>query len=165
MPLPSLPVSWSTVSYVLQTLPDIGSVSEVTSADIALFLGKAQAIGEAKLARRYAMPLLEDYPVLQAVTTDIAIYLLLVQRLFTAERLNASPWPDRYKEAVDTLDQLASGALALVSSSGVVLGASADAAPVVSTTQGFHPTHWEGPWEEHLVDVDKADRERSRRGL
>lgn len=126
----TLPVSYSSVAHVYETLPDLGSATTLTSAHIASFIGKAEALVNAAIARAYSLPLPSVPPLLTALSTDIAIYLILSQRMFSAERLNSSPWPDRYKEALATLDRLASGDLILVDASGSLLGGRTDVAEV-----------------------------------
>ena len=161
----TLPVSYTTVSLMFVTLPDIGSVTTLTSAHLANFAGQAESEINAKLARAYSLPFTAEIPLLQTLATDLALYKVLTRRLFTSERLEASPWPDRYKEARETLTWIAAGELPLVDSSGAVLQGRSDIAEVYSTTKNYVPTFWEGPTGDQIQDADKIDDEADRRDL
>lgn len=161
----TLPVSYSSVSHVYTTLPDLGSATSLSSAHVFEFLGKAESVINAKIARMYSLPLPSVPPLLTALSTDIAIYFILSQRMFTAERLNQSPWPDRYREALATLDQVARGDLLLVDSAGALIGGRTDVAEVWSTTKGYEQTFWEGSWSLQVQDPDKLEDEGDRRDL
>src|SRR3990167_2648891 len=162
MPL-TFPVSYSSVSLMMTVLPDLGSVTTLTSAHLANFAGAAQAQVNARIARHYSLPLASEIPELQRLTTDIAIYYTLTRRLFTQERLNSSLWPDRYKEALETLSEIADGTIPLIDASGTILGARVDVAEVWSTTKEYVPTFHEGGWPEQVQDLDKLEDEAARR--
>lgn len=161
----TLPVSYTTVSLMQNILPEIGSVTTLTSAHIAQFAGQAESIINAKIIQRYSLPITREVPLLQTLSTDISIYYLLSRRLFTANQLQNSPWPDRYKEAMEILEEVATGKLDLVDSSGAILGGRTDQALAFSTTQDNVPTFWEGAWPDQQMDVDKIESEAERRGL
>lgn len=160
----TLPVSYTSVVLMQGTLPEIGSLTTLTSAHVAQFAGEAQSFVNGKIAKRYALPLTEEVPLLQTLTTKIALYYLLSQRLYTAQRLEDSPWPGRYKEAVDTLEEVSDGKVSLVSASGTVLAGRSDISEVWSTTKDYVPTFHEGPTGDHTQDSDKINDELDRRG-
>ena len=161
----TFPVSYTTISLIYQTLPDIGSVTTLTSAHLANFAGQGEALINAKISNLYSIPLTQEVPILQMISTDIAVYNILTRRLFTSKQLETSPWPDRYKESLATLDKIADGTIPLVDSSGAVLSGRTDQAEVYSTTQDYVPTFWEGASEDHIQDADKIDAEADRRGI
>jgi phage gp36-like protein len=148
---------------MVSTLPEIQSVTTLTSAHIHGFAGQAESLVNAKIARRYSLPLPEVPPLLQTLSTDIGIYYLLVKRLFTQERINASPWPDRYKDALTTLDQIADGTVTLVTTAGHVIAGRTDIGQIWSTTRHYTPTFWEGPTAEQVQDELKIADEGARR--
>jgi phage gp36-like protein len=160
-----LAASYSTVSACFVTLPELGSITTLTSAHVADAIGHAQAYVNARLAKTYALPFSQDIDVLQTLTTDLAIYRLLTRRLYTAERLQTSPWPDRYKEAITMLDAIAAGEMPLVGSGGVIVGGRSDVTEVWSTTKDRVPTFWEGPTGDHSQDAEKLEHEADRRDL
>lgn len=158
-------VSYTSISKMLSILPDLGSVTTLTSAQLFEFAGQAESEINAALVKKYSLPLSGEVPILTTLATDIAIYKVLTRRLFTSERLAASPWPDRYKEAVAQLDKIAAGDLMLVDASGTAIGDRTDLAETFSTTQNYVPTMWEGPTPDHVIDPQKIKDEADRRGL
>jgi phage gp36-like protein len=160
-----LPCSYSTVSLAYITLPDLGSVTTLTSAHITDALGQAQAYIDAKIVKAYALPLAVEVPLLQTLCTDLGIYRLLTRRLYTSERLQQSPWPDRYKEALAILDEIAAGEIPLVDSSGQLVEGRTDVAEVYSTNKNYVPTFSELPTGDHYIDSNKLEDEASRRDI
>jgi len=164
MPI-TYPVSYSTVSEVLTTLPMIGSVSNITSAHLATYLGKAQAEINTKLSRLYSIPFTVEVPILQTLATDMAVYFVLAQRIFTQEKQNKSEWPEKYKRAIEILDDIADGKIMLIDSTGAVIEGRGDIAEVFSNTMDYVPTMAEIDITDESVDKDKIDDEIDRRGL
>lgn len=162
MPL-TLPVSYTTVELLLNTLPAIGSVSAITSAHIAHYIGEAQAHIDAKISRYYSLPLSVEVPIIQTIATNLTVYGLMVKRLLSAQQINDSPWPARYKEAQELLDDIGAGKLPLVNASGAILAGRSDVAEVYSTTMNNVPTFYEGDWKDMVQDSDKIDDEDDRR--
>ncbi|HEV8639641.1 MAG TPA: phage protein Gp36 family protein [Methylomirabilota bacterium] len=158
------PVSYTSVGLMYISCPDLGSVTTLTSGHLATFAGQAEAEINGNIARLYALPMAGDVPLLTTLATDIAIYKVLTRRLFTSERLAASPWPDRYRESVAMLLKIADGSLPLVTASGAVLAGRSDISEVFSTTKNYVPTIWEGAWPNQDVDPNKIEDEGARRG-
>jgi phage gp36-like protein len=147
-------------------LPDIGSITTLTSAHIATFAGQGEALINAKIGKSYSLPFTSEIPLLQNLSTDIGLYYLLSRRIYGPERLNASPWPDRYKEALTILDDVAEGKIPLVDSSGSIVGARTDLAKIFSTTMNNEPTFFEGgTWADQIIDKDKIQDELDKRDL
>ena len=159
----TLAVSYTSVSLMQMVNADLGSISTLTSAQQANYAGEAQALVNAKIARFYSLPITVEVPLLQTVTTDIAIYLTVARRPYYKERLDL--WLERYKEAFTYLDLISTGALQLVDSSGAVLGTRTDIAEAWSSTKDYHPIHWEGDWTVHVPDQDKVDAESDKRDI
>ncbi len=153
----TLPVSYSSVEDVFETLPDIGSITNITSSQIANTIGQAQALVDSKISRNYALPISAIPPLLNSITTNIAIYYLLSRRMFSAKKLADSPWPDRYKEDIDTLNCIAEGTCLLIESDGDLLTARTDVADVKSNTSGYQQTFHEGPQLDQIQDPDKIE--------
>jgi phage gp36-like protein len=128
--MPTLTTSYTSVENLLRVLPDIGSVTTLASAHLTFFIGQAEAIINGRISQRYALPLSAVPQQLESVATDIAIYYLLAKRLYTGKQLEASPWPDRYKEALETLGEIAEGAITLTDTAGTVLAGRSDIAQV-----------------------------------
>src|SRR6266850_1531279 len=140
---PTLPVSYTSVTQMYLVLPDLGSSANVTSAQLANFAGGAEAQINATIVQKYTLPITGDIGILTTLATEIAIYKVLSQRLFSAERLATSPWPDRYRDSLATLDRIAAGELLLVTTSGQIVAGRLDTAEIYYTTKDCVPTFWE----------------------
>ncbi len=158
-------VSYTTVSRMLLTLPEIQSRTNIRSAEFADFASRGESIINAKIARRYSLPFTVEIPILETLSTDIAIYLVLTRRVFTGEKKNDSTWPDRYKEALDMCDSIAAGTLALLDSSGGIISQSGNAGEAYSSSMNFEPTMTEDDPIRQIVDPDKIDEIQSDRDL
>jgi len=158
-------VSWTTVSLMLTALPQIASKSSITSAEMYTFAGRAESLMRSKLARRYTLPFSETYEPLETIATDIALYFLLTRRVFTQERENNSEGPDRFKEGMEQLDQIAEGGLSLVDSGGAVVAERTDDIEMWSSTSGYEPTMTEDSQSNQLIDPDKIDDIQDERDL
>src|SRR3990167_690636 len=108
---------YATAGDVFALLPNVGSLSDMTSAQVLeVFIKPAEATMNAKLSRFYTVPVPGVVPLLQAISTEMAIYRCLTLRVFTASMLKDSVWPDRYLKAQEVLDELAQGKWNLVDS-------------------------------------------------
>jgi len=158
-------VSYTNVPLMLQTLPEIGSISHLSSADLATHASAAESLVNAKIAKRYSLPFTDDVPLLQSIATDLAIYRVLTGGIIIKDE---HPWFQRYKNAMEILDDVAAGEVPLVTSSGDVISGRSDEVSGMqawSNTMDYHPTHWEGPWTLHDADQDKIDDEADERDL
>lgn len=159
-------VSWTTVSLMLATLPAIGSRTSVTSTDMALFAGRAESMMRAKLSQLYSLPFEKTYDPLETIATDLACYMLLSRRIFTTERQNESPWVDRFKESMESLDKIVEGKIPLIDpDTGGLVAATNLGAEVWSSTQAWYPTITEDIEELQIVDPDKLQTIRDDRGI
>lgn len=158
------PVSYTSCSLMM-TLPEIGSNSTITSQHLLTFAGMAESLINAKISRQYALPLTVDVPILQTIATDLAIYNTLTGRLYTAERMKSSAWPERYKQAMDILKEISNGTLQLLDSSGSIVAARTDINEVWSDKMDYIPTFHEGNITDSIQDEDKIDNELDRRDL
>ena len=158
------PFSYSTVSDIYLIASAVGSLTSLQSADVAAYGGKAQELVNAKIVKQYSLPLTGIPAPLQTITEDLTCYYIF-RSLYTAERFNDSPWPEKYREALTMLDQIATGDLALVSSGGSVVAGRTDVVEIWSNTKDYVPTFSElGPYDQ-VIDSDKLDDEADRRDL
>ena len=160
-------MTYATAGDVYALLPNIGSLSDLTSAQVLeVFIKPAEAEMNAKLSKYYTVPVTGTVPLLQAISTEIAIYRALTLRVFTASMLKESAWPDRYKRAHEMLDELANGKWNLVDSAGVVVAGRAGFATAHSNTMDYLPTfHEGGVAEDQVKDPEKNDDLLSERDL
>ncbi len=151
-------VSYTTVSLMLLTRPDLRSLSTVTSAELAIFAGQAEAEMVGRLAQRYALPPAVPCPLLETLATDLAVYRILSRRQYiTRDAKEKSGLETVYTQAIATLSLIAAGGLPLVDASGAVLTERTDRMPVLSSTDDYLPTFHEGPTGSHVQDPDKVD--------
>jgi phage gp36-like protein len=126
----------------------------------------AEALVNARVANRYTVPISGSPPLLVTLATDLAVYRTLALRIFTSERMNDSPWPDRYKESSALLDRIAEGDIPIVTASGDLIDENgALAGEVWSSKQAYIPTFSEIPWGSQEVDRDKVRDELDDRGI
>jgi phage gp36-like protein len=146
---------YTSVQKILTTLPALGSVTTITSATLAAFAQDAETLVNAKIAGAYTVPVV-GAPLLALLSTDIAIYRLMTRRLFSGQEQNKSEWPDRYKEALELLEQIGDGTLPLVTDSGATVVNDESALPW-SNTKSFVPTFMEDGVENSRIDPNKLD--------
>ena len=124
--------------------------------------GRAEALINAKIAKRYSIPISGQIPLLETLATDLAIYNVLTSRIvIKAEH----PWFQRYKNSLDILDQIADGKLALIDSAGNIQTGREDVTELTSSTRGYAPTFWEGPDTLQIQDEDKMEDESDARDI
>jgi phage gp36-like protein len=158
-------LSYTSVDRMLEAFPRLGEISAITSAQLYTYAGDAEALVNARVANRYTVPVSGQPPLLVTLTTDLAVYRVLALRVFTSERMNESMWPDRYKESSALLDQIASGDIPLVTTSGDLVGENgALDGEVWSSKMAYIPTFSEAPWSISEIDRDKAKDELDNRG-
>lgn len=153
----SLPFTYASVDDVWETIPYVNSNSDVSSATILQHGGMAQALVNAKLSKCFVVPFTTVPPIVQMITTHITCWYLLAGSTVLAASLKDSPWPKTYKEAFGLLDKIATGELAILTSSGTVIEASNIGSQVIDNNAGFTPTFSELPFELSKVDPDKID--------
>jgi phage gp36-like protein len=161
--MPTLPFSYSTVELVQGMLPrTIGSLTTVTSANIANYGGLAEAHINGVLAKAYTLPFTGDIPILTAISTNMTTYYVL-RRLYTQQEPNESDWVENYKTlAMDMLAPIADGTTVLVDSAGTQLAQNSNS-EAWSNTSGYIPTMFEGDPTAMVVDPNKLDDEDDRR--
>jgi hypothetical protein len=164
----TLPVSYTSVGYIGSAFPAVFSAANVTSAVVAHYAGMEEAIINAKLAKLYALPFTQEVPLLTALSTDLTIAAILTKRTaahFTTEQNQANPFIATRKRAMDMVEQIAKGELALLSASGQIIETSNEGIEVWTSTMDYKSTFHEGRIEDMIVDPDKLDNILSDRGL
>lgn len=148
-------MTYATVTEVINTLPQIGQVSTLTSAAILTAIIRAESIIDASISRRYVVPVTPTPPLLTTLSCDLTIYRLMTRRLFSGEQMNKSDWPEKYKEAMEMLQAIADGSLQLVNSAGAVIVPTVGADIAWTNTQGYTPTFNEDGDLNSVIDPDK----------
>ena len=158
-------LNYTSVARVYDQEPAIETISDLTSAHVYSFGEDAEAEINAALARNYTIPVTGSPPILQTIATDITIYRILSRRVFSQERLQASTWPNAFKESRDLLKALVEGNSPLVNSAGTVITARTDLAQATSNTENYTQTFSELNDIEAVIDPDKRDDLRDERDL
>lgn len=153
---------YATITEVVNTLPQVGSISTITSLQIFTATVRADSVINAMLSRRYTVPITPSPPLLTTICCDLTLYRLM-RRFFSGEQQNDSEWPDRYKEAMELLEKLADGEIQLVDSGGTIVVPSAGSDIAWSNTQGYTPTFGEDGDLMSIIDEDKLDDLEGRR--
>jgi phage gp36-like protein len=151
MPSYTLPVSYGTVDGVQQNVARIGSVTTITSATYALFLGKTEAVMNAMLAQQFTLPFTTNVPLLTVVSEDVSTYYVL-RRLFMEQIPNKSDWVEKFEEASILLDDVLTGMAVLLDVNATPV---APRNTIWSNTQGYTPTMSEIPAEWWYMDPNK----------
>ncbi len=155
---------YTSVLLLKQMVPSVGSVTSITSADIALFIRNAESIVNAKISKSYAVPISPAPPLLETISTDISLYRLLALRMFTQAQMNESVWPDKFKESMETLDDIAAGKTALVNRAGTLVDAAVGETAFRSSTLDYDQTMTEDNPVLSVIDPEKLTDVRGARG-
>jgi len=139
--------------------PMIGSLSDLTSAQlVSAFINPAEAEMNSRLSRRYTVPVPGTIPLLQAIADDLSVYRALSRRVFSQDQLKESAWPDRFKESMDVLNEIASGKIFLVDSAGAIIATKTNVANAQTNNMTYQSTfHEGGSWADQIKDKDKTD--------
>jgi len=145
-------MSYSTYTAILTILPGMpqtassANYSACTSV-IAKHLSRASAIVDAKLSKRYAVPLTDTCPVIDAITEDIASYYSYRSYFKQDNHNRMADLQELRDEAFANLEQIRLGEMDLVDSLGNVIAERSTGAHslVDSNTKDYQP----------FFDVDK----------
>ena len=160
MSIQTLPSSYSSVTRINSAFPMISSVTNVTSAIIAQYIGDVEAEINGRIAGRYALPLTVECPILTAIATREAIYRIAVQRAlvqFPPAQQGQHPMQVQHRDDQKLMDQIAAGSIKLVDSSGAQIAAEVTNTEFYSTTKTYVPTFHEGAWTDMVRDQNKLD--------
>lgn len=154
----SMPITITSTGMLLTAQPLLASASAITSAQLALHLAQAEALVWAAASARYNIATLQAPvvpPLLESICIDLACYGVLVKQAIIANTLEDSPWPDRYKESMELLTQVAEGDLKLLSGSNTVIAAGASTYTYGFSSNDYLPTFTELPSEYNRLDPEK----------
>lgn len=144
--------------------PLASSLTDITSAQIALAAWRGEADINAKLAAQYVVPFTYAIPTITQIAIDLGIYYSLRHK-YTGDTQEENPWIDRYKNANDLLDLISKGNGKLVSSSGDMIPERTGFNDPWSNTMGYLQTKTELDPSEERIDPDKIDDLRAERDI
>lgn len=149
------PITYAKVEDVQATFPAVTSLTTVNSSNIAYYMGRAEGLMNAQLAKNFTVPV-TPVPVLTLISTDLTIWEL-AKRIYSGETLKESAWAVRYAEANSLLAALAAGDIPMATASGTVIVMDKQVMEVYSNSSGYTPTFQEDDWVTQAVDQDKLD--------
>ena len=161
-------LSYTSVTRINSMFPMISSVANITSGVIAQYADDAEAEIDARISKRYTLPLGVTCPILSAIATREAIYSIATQRglvLFPPAQQGRAPLYQRHLDDQKLLEAIADGSIQLVTSSGAVVAADLSQMEIYSTTMDYVPTFSEGSQMDQIQDEIKLDDDLSNRGL
>lgn len=165
--MPSVVCSYQSVPGLVSQYPYlVTSAANVSSGSLAQFISDAQSVVNSKLAKRFALPITVESPLLTQLTTELAIIDLCRKRImfhFSKEDLSKAGILSRYEEVMKQLADLADGTTELLTDAGSVM-ASANR-EFWTTTIGRNPTFYEGDQHLQVQDEDKIEGLYSERGI
>lgn len=120
-------MSYSTLSSILLLFPNLPQTTttsgySVTAAVITPHITRADNVINGKISGRYDVKNFATSvpPLLQTISEDIASYFSF-RSFFSNDNQNFSEWTDKFKDAIDLLNEIRDGEIDLVDSSGNVI--------------------------------------------
>ena len=109
--------NYSTVEKVLDLYPRVGSLSTVTSANIAFYIDQAENEINGHLVNGYTLPFSSTPPIIESLSTEYGLVKIL-QRFFTQEVGSDNAYvASRLESVMDYLTKINSGDIGLFTSS------------------------------------------------
>jgi len=149
---------YTTVGKVYDLYPRIGSMTTITSANIAYYIDQAENEMNGFIANNYTLPFSATVPIIETIATEFSVVKIL-ERFFTQEIGSKNEWVEaRYEHIFARLSQISSGTLALMTSSYEVLNFSAEGG-IYSNNKDYLPTFNNLNDTIQQVDGDLLDKE------
>lgn len=161
----AMTTSYTNASLVQAVFTSLGSISTLTDSVILLHAGQAEAYINAKIAKKYTLPFTQHIPILETLATDLAIYNILTTRISLRTEAGTHPWFQRFKQAMDTLNEIVDGTMVLVGTDSVIMPLRSDNTEAYSNTMDYNPTTFEGPLELQHLDPSKLESSLDVRGM
>ena len=121
-------MSYSTVSSILTLFPNLPQTTtangySVTAAVILPHISRADNVINGKISGRYDVKnfTVSVPPLLKTISEDITSYFSF-RSFYSSDSQNVNEWTDRFKEAVEILNEIRDGDVDLVDSIGDVIG-------------------------------------------
>lgn len=151
---------YGSVGGVNSLFPPISSVTNLTSAVVARFIDDTEAEVNARIAKRYTVPVTPTCPLLVALTERETIYRIVTQRAliqFPPAQQGRHTLQIQHDGDQKLLERIAEGEMILVASGGGKISPDTSQIQVFSSTQNYNPTFADGlPPEESVLDTDKS---------
>ncbi len=158
-------MAYSTNTTILTLLPGMPQTSTsngytATTTLIDEHINRADNVINAKIAQRYAVGSFNTSgsvpPLLKTISEDIASYFTFRSE-FGGDNQNDNEWTDKFKDAIELLDQLREGDIDLVNTTGSIIDErTTSAVDIISSTHiDYQPFFDEDSVTSWKVDDDK----------
>lgn len=142
-------MAYATSTSILLLLPGLPQTTSTngyteTVALIDPHITRADNIINGKIAQRYSISGFNTSgsvpPMLKTLSEDIASYFTY-RSLYSSDNQNFNEWTDKFKMAVEMLDQIRESELDLVNSTGAIIPdrTTATIDKIISTTEDYQP--------------------------
>jgi phage gp36-like protein len=150
-----LPASYSSVQLVWDGAPFISSISQISSSYVASKIGEVEAEINAKISKRYAIPLTVECPILTAIATREAIYQIALSRAlihFPPLQQGRHPLYIQHLADQNMVNAIVTGSMQLVGVDGTTIDADTGNMELWSTTMNIIPTFNKGDILDQIQD-------------
>jgi len=150
--------NYSTVEKVLDLYPRVGSLSTVTSANIAFYIDQAENEINGHLVNGYTLPFSSTPPIIESLSTEYGLVKIL-QRFFTQEVGSDNAYvASRLESVMDYLTKINSGDIGLFTSSLELIPYNSGDT-IFSNTMNYNPTFTMLNPSLQQIDSDRLDDE------
>lgn len=162
--------NYTNYERIVGLVPGIGSITDLTSTQLVnVFINPVESLINSKLSRYYTVPLSPAPDMIRGIADSLAVYKILIARAMLPGRLKDSPWPDKFKEDMKLLDDIAAGTTPIITDSGTTVPQNTTYAAQSNQT-GYNQTFQEDDILDSFIDERKLDdledkREESALGL
>ncbi len=150
--------TYTTVENVYDLYPRVGSLSTITSSQIAFYIDQAENEVNGHLVNGYTLPFSSTPPIIRTLSTEYSLVKIL-QRFFTQEVGSDNAYVAQRLDAVkEYLTQINSGDIGLYNSSLELIPYNAGDT-IFSNTMNFNPTFTMLDESLQQIDSDRLDDE------
>lgn len=154
----------TTIAQLLPVLPQSAGASGYTRTQslVESHITRADSLINSKVANRYDVSSYDTAgsvpPLLRTLSEDIAAYYSY-RSLYSADGQNDNEWTDKFKDAIEILNEIRQGDMDLVDTAGAMLPirASSTVDDIASNTEDYTPTFGEDSSLDWAVDSTKIN--------
>ncbi len=158
-------MAYSTNTSVLLLLPGLPQSAGADGyanilSRVGLHITRADNIIDGKISNRYDVSQFTSSvpPLLRAISEDIVAYYTYRSE-FSGDNQNDNEWTDKFKDALEDLNEIREGDMDLINTAGSLIGEreSSVVDMIESNTMDYAPTFGEDDVKSWVVDNDKLD--------
>ena len=134
-------MAYASTTSILLILPGLANTTTVTGV-ITRHIVRADALIDAKISKRYAVPISPTPPLLGSISEDITAYYTF-RTFYTQDNTNKTEYfADLRNDAIATLDEIREGKIDLVNTAGSIIAERTEESTsgiLDSTTKDYQP--------------------------